>query len=495
MNVSALVLLPVLVPLVGALVALLVRRAHRVQAWWSLGVLVTASLSSVALLTQVWTNGPVVVQLGMWPAPFGITLVGDLLSAFMVVMCQSVLVLGAVYALGARDVCVQYPTFYPLFLMLTTGLTGGMLTGDMFNLFVFAELLVISGAALTAMADDRLGVEAALRYFYISLIAGIFLLLACGAFYVSYGTLNMADLAQRLAADPNQPLTGFALVMLSAFFMVKCAAMPFHFWQPDFHTAAPTAVSAMLSSVVVKLGVYGFLRLTTLLYPYPGSALHTVLIVAGLAGIVVGGLAAMRTHNAKRVLAYSTLGQIGYMLIGIGWGTPLGLLTALVAAFNHSLIKSAMLMLAGAVASRASIKSANFEVIGGLGKYMPLTGALFFVGGLGLAGIPPTNGFISKMVLFKGAAQGGDWVVLALVGVSGIISLLYAMRAFTRIWWEPAPAEAKAKPSGDRLLAPAVLIVACVGLGVWAEPLLALAQATVAWLGQPELYIRAVLGG
>jgi hypothetical protein len=159
---------------------------------------------------------------------------------------------------------ILIPTFYPLFLTLAAGLTGTMLTGDLFNLFVFTELMVISGSILTAISDDRYGLEAAYKYFYISLIASLFLLLAAGGLYVSYGTLNMADLSQRIAADPSPPLVSVSMVMLIVFFMTKSAVVPFHFWQPDFHTVSPTAVSAMLSSVVVKLGVYGFMRMTTL---------------------------------------------------------------------------------------------------------------------------------------------------------------------------------------------------------------------------------------
>ena len=188
--------------------------------------------------------------------------------------------------------------------------------------------------------------------------------------------------------------------------MVKSAVFPFHFWQPDFHTAAPTAVSAMLSSVVVKLGVYGFLRMTTLLFLPQAATIRSLLLALGVVGVVFGGLSALGTHNAKRMLAYSTLAQVGFILVGIGWGTPLAIAAAIVFAFNHSLIKAGMLMLAGYVASRASVKSASFDVVTGVGRSIPAAGVLFFIGSLGLAGIPPTNGFISKMFLFRSGIDG-----------------------------------------------------------------------------------------
>ena len=493
-----LLLLPILIPLAGALLALVLRRYPRIQAGWALGVMVTSLVSSSLLLAQVWRTGqPVVIQSGGWPAPFGITFIGDMLSAFMAFMCQLVLATGIVYAMGSKDKVVRYPTFYPVFLTLATGLTGAMLTGDLFNLFVFAELLVFSGAILTANSDDAYGTEAALKYFYMSLLASAALLLAVGALYVSYGTLNMADLSLRSAADPGRTLLPLAIPLLLVTFMIKSAVFPFHFWQPDFHTASPTAVSAMLSSVVVKLGVYGLLRMTTLLFVAQAPAIQGLLIGLGLVGIVYGGLGAIGTHNAKRMLAYSTLAQVGFILVAIGWGTPLALAAAVIFTFNHSLIKAAMLMLAGQVASRAPVKTAAFEVVTGLGKAMPATGALFFVGGLALAGIPPTNGFISKMTLFQSGIEAEQWLSLALIGMASILTLIYVTRAFMRIWWQPAAegSLAQVKPDGDRLLAPALLIACVLILGLWAEPLVSLATAVSQWLGDPAAYAAAVLGG
>ena len=491
-----LVLLPILLPLTGSAVALLLRKRQRLQAGWSLVAMLGSLAASVWLLARIWSSGqPVVFQSGGWPVPFGISLVGDLLSATMVVMSQTVLSLGIVYALGSRDQVVRYPAFYPIFLTLAAGLTGAMLTGDLFNLFVFAELLVFSGTILTAISDDRLGTEAALKYFYMSLLASAFLLLAIGSLYVSYGTLNMADLARRIATNPDAPLLPVAIALLLATFMVKSAVTPFHFWQPDFHTASPTAVSAMLSSVVVKLGVYGFLRMTTLLFVEQAALVRGLLVVLGLAGIVYGGLGAVGTHKAKRMLAYSTLAQVGFILVAVGWGSRLALAAALIFAVNHSLIKAALLMLAGAVASRAPVKTAAFDVVTGLGKYMPLAGLLFFVGGLALVGIPPTNGFISKMMLFGSGIEAEQFATLAAVGLVSLLTLVYVVRAFQRIWWQPPAEGIKAKPGGDRLLAPALLIAAVLLLGLWPEPLIRLAEATATWLGDPEAYIQAVLGG
>jgi multicomponent Na+:H+ antiporter subunit D len=495
-TINLLVIFPVLIPLTSAAVAVLLRRRRSWQAGWTLVMMIVSMIFSFLLLFSVWQGGqPLVFQSGGWPAPFGISLVADMLAAIFVVMTQLVMVTGIVYALGSKDKVITYPTFFPLFLTLATGLTGTMLTGDLFNMYVFAEVLVISGTILTAISDDKFGTEAAYKYFYISLLASFFMLLALGSLYAGYGSLNMASLAERIAAQEVSPLLWPAIAFLMVTFMVKSAVFPFHFWQPDFHTAAPTPVSAMLSSVVVKLGVYGFLRMTSLLFVAQAPTIRIILIVLGIIGVIFGGLSALGTHNVKRMLAYSTLAQVGFILIGVGWGTTLSIAAAIIFAFNHSLIKAAMLMLAGYVASRASIKSAAFDIVTGVGRSLPAAGFLFFLGSLALAGIPPTNGFVSKMLFFDSGIRAAGYQALLLVGLASIFTLMYTVRAFQRIWWQSPAGGISTKPNGDRLLAPAILVTLILLLGIWAEPLVDAAQLASSWLGDPALYIQAVLGG
>ncbi|NWG34463.1 MAG: hypothetical protein HXY42_08485 [Chloroflexi bacterium] len=484
-------LLPLVILVAGVPLTLAFRKKRKLQSALALGLMLAALGFTLGLLRTILKTGqPVTVQMGLWQAPFGITLTADPLSVFMVLMSQTVLSAGLLYSLGSTEKVVHYPTYFPLFLALAAGLTGAFLTGDLFNLFVFAEIIVISGAVLTAIADDTYGVEAAFKYFYISTLAATFFLLGIGSLYVAHGTLNLADLASRIASDPSAPLTTAGMAFLTATFLIKSAAFPFHFWQPDFHAAAPTPVSAMLSSLVVKVGVYAFFRLTTLLFPET-QLLKTLLVIIGVAGVLYGGFGAAGTHNVKRMLAYSTLAQIGFILVGIGWGTPLSLAAALVFTFNHALIKAAMLMLAGAVASRAAVKSASFEAVVGVGKYHPWAGVLFLLGGMALAGIPPLNGFTGKLMIFWSGVEAGQYIPLLIIGVASIVTLTYVIRSFVRIWFEPNP-RVKEK-AGDRLLAPALLVLLSLLLGIWAEPLVSLAQVTAAWLGDPALYIAAIL--
>ncbi|MCO6453168.1 MAG: hypothetical protein J5I90_20475 [Caldilineales bacterium] len=491
-----LVTLPILLPVVGAALALLLRRYHRVRSYGTLAVAMASLLITLSLLAMVWRGGaPLVFQPGNWPAPFGISLVADLLGVFMAALSQLILVAGILYALGSGDGCIRYPAFFPLLLMLGAALTGVMFTGDIFNLYVFIELLMISGVILAAISDDRAGPEAAYKYFYISLVASWFLLLAIGILYVEYGELNMADLAGRIAANPDAPLLTVAIVLLFAAFMIKSAVFPLHFWQPDLYSAAPTAVTAVLAGAVSKVGVYGFLRMTTLLFVAQADIIRAALIVLGLAGILFGGLAAIGTAHAKRTFAYSSIAQIGFILIAIGWGTPLALMTALVFTFSHALIKAALMMLTGAVASWSQTKTATYSGLRGLGRNMPLAGILFLIASLALAGIPPTSGFISKMLLFSGGIAAERFASLALLGVASILTLVYGARAFMRIWWQAPENQTELQDHPDHLLAPGMLVILVVAIGIWAEPLITLAERTAFWLGNPTLYISSVLGG
>jgi multicomponent Na+:H+ antiporter subunit D len=497
MNIDHGVLLPVLIPIASAVLGLLfLRGRHRALGLFSLLAILLSLASGGRLLANLARGAdPAVLPIGGWPVPASIVYVADFLSATMTVLGQLVFALAIVYSLGCRDRCARDSAYYPLLLTLSAGLAGTFLSGDLFHLFVMIELVVISGAVLTARSDDPAGPEAAYKYFYMSTLAGILLLLASGCLYAAHGTLNMADLARRISAHPECPLGAAGMVFLLSAFLIKGAVVPFHFWQPDFHSAAPTAVSAALSSVVVKIGVYGFLRMTTLLFVPHAEILRSSLIVFGAAGLLYGGFAAAGTRHAKRMLAYSTLAQVGSILIAIGWGTIPAIAAAIVLIVNHALIKASLLMLAGAVASRSPEKSASFESIGGLGRSARAAGVLYFAGALALVGIPPTNGFIGKLVLFRGGVELGRFGTVALLAGAGIVTMIYMLRSFARVWWEGPQGGIEPKPRGDRLAAPAVLIVLCLALGLWAEPLLDLALRGSVYLSEPAAYIAAVLGG
>lgn len=492
------ILATIFIPFIGAIIALLFARFNRVQRYIGFITSLIAWACSSVTIVQVFDYGIQSYRLGNWAPPYGIVLVADSLSALFAFMAASIMVAGLLYTVHAKDKCMNYPAFVPLFLMMETGLLGAMLTGDLFTFFIFMELMVLASVSLTAISDDQYGLEAALKYIFISSMGTLFLLLGIAAMYATVGTLNMAHMAQQLSTGERPFLAQASAIMLLCAFLLKSAVFPFHFWQPDFHTTAPTPVSAMLSSVVVKVGVYGIFRLVTLLFTEEAHLLSQLLMLLGVIGIFFGSLSALRTYNAKRMLAYSTFAQIGFILVGIGWGSPLALAGAIIYAFNHAFIKSSLLMLMGVVASYTKIKSANFEHIMGIGSKIPaLTGWLVLLGGLSLAGIPPMNGFISKLTLIQGGIESQQWFAMALIVGAGILTTIYMIRAWQNIFQlKPSENIPETKSEGDNLLAPTLLIVICFLLGiVFAEPVFLLVKATVTQITDPQIYIRAVFGG
>jgi multicomponent Na+:H+ antiporter subunit D len=492
---NPLILGPIFIPLASVALCVLAFRSLRAQHIIGMAASTLAWLCSLGILYQNWTSGIQVYHLGGWPAPYGIVLAPDMVSALFEVMATTVVAAGTLYILGCHDKCVSYPAFMPLFLSMSVGLNGAFYTGDIFTFYVFMEIMIMSSVVLVGISDNRLGVEAAIKYLLISAMGSLLLLMGIAAIYATFGTLTLGDIARLLETGERPLLAQPAAVLLMCAFLLKSAVFPFHFWQPDFHTAAPTPVHAVLSSVVVKVGIYGLIRLTMLLFTAEAPLVRSLLLILGIIGIFFGGLSALRTYDAKRMLAYSTFGQIGFILLGIGWGTNAALIAAIVYTVNHAFIKSALLMITGAIASRMPNKSAKLVDIAGAGRTMGLVSALYFLGGLALAGIPPLNGFISKLATVQAGVGAQSWPILGLAVGAGLITLLYMMRTWQHVFQKPTPDTLHLKPVGDSLIAPAILITLCILLGLYAVPLIQLATLAVERMGNPQLYIAAVLGG
>lgn len=498
------ILWTVFIPLFTTVVTLILARYNRTQRWVGFAGSVLAWGCSLIVLAMVVTEGPQTYRMGGYVPPYGIVLVADMLSALFGVMATTVMMAGFMYNIHSKEKSVGYPAFIPLFAVMATGLNGSLYTGDLFTFFVFLELMVLSSVAMVAMSDNRYGLEAAIKYVFISGMGTLFLLAGIAAMYITFGTLNLAHMAGLLGEGERELLARSAAVMLMSAFLLKSAVFPFHFWQPDFHTTAPTAVSAMLSSVIVKVGIYMIIRTLTLLFTVEAPQIQNLLIVLGIIGIFFGSLAALRTNNGKRLLAYSTIGQVGFILVAIGWarldetGTvaPLALTAAIIYAFNHAFIKSALLMIMGLVAGQSHEHSVDFVDIEGIGHKIPaIIGILWFLGGMSLAGLPPMNGFISKFAIVRSGVAFSEWLPLGLVVGSGTLTLMYMFRTWQKVYQKKGEVNLHLLDShekGDGWLAPAFLISICILLGLYARPLVILAERTAYQIMQPDIYISAV---
>ncbi|MEO1286569.1 MAG: proton-conducting transporter membrane subunit [Chloroflexota bacterium] len=498
------ILLTVFTPIFASVIMLLLARVNRAQRWLGLGASILTWGFSIVVLLMVINEGPQTYRLGGYTPPYGIVFIADMLSALFGVMATTVMMAGFMYNVHSKEKAVGYPTFIPLFAVMATGLNGSFYTGDLFTFFVFLELMVLSSVAMVAMSDNRYGLEAAIKYVFISGMGTLFLLIGIAAMYTTFGTLNLAHMAVLLAEGERELLARSAAVMLMSAFLLKSAVFPFHFWQPDFHTTAPTAVSAMLSSVIVKVGIYMIIRTLTLLFTVEAPQIQNLLVILGIIGIFFGSLAALRTYNGKRVLAYSTIGQVGFILVAIGWANlqpeagvaPLALTAAIIYAFNHAFIKSSLLMIMGLVAGQSHEHSVDFVDIDGLGpKLPPIIGMLWFLGGMSLAGLPPLNGFISKFAVARAGVGFGEWLALGLVIGSGALTLTYMFRTWQRVFQTKGEVKLhllEKGEKGDGWLAPAFLITICILLGIYARPLVVLAEQTAIQILDVSIYIEAI---
>jgi multicomponent Na+:H+ antiporter subunit D len=370
--------------------------------------------------------GTLVYSVGAWRPPFGIAMVLDGLSAFMLVTINFVVFLIFLYS---KDYMYQYTSrwkFYTLFMLVLAGMNGVIITGDIFNLYVWMEIAAIASFSLVAFGVERHQFEAAFKYAIMSVVGSLFVLLAIALLYSYTSTLNMADIAGVLMNKPP----GNVVLLVSLFFVMgfglKSALVPFHAWLPDAHPSAPAPVSAMLSGVLIKsLGIYVMCRL---FFNVIGMSpmVAGVFMFLGTVSMVIGGLSAVGQTDIKRLMAYSSISQMGYIFLGLGIGTPLSIFAAIFHLFNHSVFKSLLFLNAGAI--EYATGSRDMVKLGGLMKRMPVTAATYFIGAMSISGVPPFSGFWSKLLIIIAAVMAGQFWYAGWAVVASILTLAAFMK-------------------------------------------------------------------
>ena len=517
------VILPMLVALLAALATLFTRRFYRLQATLSmLGSL--AYLGAVAYLAvSVIPDGRVLTyQLSDWTSPYGITLVADSLSAFMLLLAGIVSLAALVFSVNYVGEYGQKLSYHPLYHLMLVGVSGAFLTGDIFNLFVWFEVMLMSSYVLVVFYSGPEHTRAALNYVVLNLIGSAVMLLSIGGIYATTGTLNMADLAYRLANAAEYeiavaPVLGLS-VLLFAVFALKAGIVPFQFWVPAAYRAAPAPVSAMLAGVVKKVGVYAIVRLYFTVFAVaelpsslslPGfsgtsflSFYGPIILVMAIASIAFGGIGAVGRDDVDGLLAYSSIGQIGFVMLPLGIAATaplggdlqrLGIAAALIYAFNHGLAKSLLFLASGVVYD--TVGSVRFRDLGGLAETTPVLSASFFVGALALIGIPPLSGFFGKLLVFDVAGQAGSAVALAAALFGAVLTIAYFTRAWNRGFWGPPgnlDAEMRASPYLVGVVAALALSIVVVGIGF--DPLVRAANAAADAAVAHDQYVSTVLG-
>ena len=377
--------------------------------------LILLGLSVLAMWTIV-TKGTLVYSVGGWKLPIGIALVLDGLAAFMLITVNLIAFSVSIYSISYMKRFTSKWKFYTLFLLMVAGMNGVVVTGDIFNLFVFLEIASVASYALVAFGTERHELEAAFKYTVMSTVGSLFILLGIVFLYSYTSTLNMADMANVLAQKGMSNIVIMVSILFIMGFGLKAALVPFHAWLPDAHPSAPAPISAMLSGVLIKsLGIYTLCRF---FYNIIGinSSFSSILMILGTLSMVIGVFLAIGQWDFKRLLAYHSISQIGYVILGIGLGTPLGIIGGLFHLFNHSVFKSLLFLNSGAVEYATGTR--DLKKMGGLMTKMPVTGTTTLIASMSIAGIPPFNGFWSKLIIIIAAVQANRlgyafWAVLA----------------------------------------------------------------------------------
>jgi multicomponent Na+:H+ antiporter subunit D len=448
---------------------------------------------TVFLLARVATNGIQVAQFGAWPAPFGISFVADHLSAIMAVITGVMGFATAVYALRDIDTVRESLGYHPLFHVLLAGINGAFLTGDLFNMYVWFEVLLIASFVLLTLGNRREQLEGGIKYVAVNLVASLIFLAGIGLVYGLTGTLNMADLSVRLPQQEAGVVTVVSMLFLTAF-GVKAAVFPLFFWLPASYHTPPVAVSAIFAGMLTKVGVYALIRVFTLLFVQDVGYTHTVLLwVAGFT-MLTGVLGAAAQSEFRKILSFHIISQIGYMIMGLALYTPLALAGAVFYIVHHIIVKANLFLVAGIV--KRYLGSFELDRLGGLYRSAPLLAVLFLIPAFSLAGFPPLSGFWAKLVVVLAGAEAGAWWIVAVALTVGLLTIYSMTKIWQAAFWSPPPegVHLAARPSWLLYAPVAGLAAVTLLIGFWSEPFVRLAEAAAVELMDPGRYVAAVLG-
>jgi len=496
---SWLLLSPMLIPFLGASVAFLAWNRPRFGQVVGVVSAVLLLVTSVALLLDVHANGIRVVQAANWEAPFGISFVADHLSAIMVVLTAIIGLATIVYSLFDINRERTYYGYYPLLLTLLFGVNGAFLTGDLFNLYVWFEVLLLASFVLMSLGGTRPQLDGTLKYVFINLLASALLLVAIGLTYGMTGTLNMADLAVKLPLVENSGLVTAVATMFLIAFGIKAGIFPLFAWLPASYHTPPVAVSAIFAGLLTKVGVYTLIRAFTLLFTQDVGYTHQLLLWAAGLTMLTGVLGAAAQFEIRRILSWHIISQIGYMIMGLALYTPLALVGAVFYITHHIIVKANLFFVGGII--KRLTGSFELEETGGLYKASPLLAVLFLIPAFSLAGFPPLSGFWPKYILFRAGLEVESYLIVAVALITGILTTFSMTKIWAQAFWKGTPEGAARPVRGSRfrelraLYLPVMFLAGItIVIGVYAQPFLELAQASAAELLDSRAYVESVLG-
>lgn len=494
--IDVLLTLPVLIPLLTATTGFILRKHTKAIGLLSSTGALASLVISVILMQQVLEHGPQATAFGNWAAPFGIVFVADLLSAAMVLITAIIGVAVTVFSIADLQNKPSYSLFHTFFHVLLAGVTGAFLTGDIFNMYVWFEVMLIASFGLMVLDADKAQTRGAVKYVVLNLISTLVFLLGIGLLYGATGTLNMADLHEKIKlVDPTTTTTIASLFLFG--FAIKSALFPVFAWLPASYHTMPSAVVSLFAALLTKVGVYALIRVFTLIFALDTVGWQPLMIwVAGLT-MLIGVLGAASQFSVKKILSFHIISQIGYMIMGLAIYTPLALAGAIFYLIHHIIVKTNLFLIGGVLARKHGTD--DLGQLGGAYKASPWLALLFIIPAFSLAGFPPLSGFWGKFLVIKASLQVEHYLLAGTALLVGLLTIFSMAKIWSEAFWKKAPTSQATMrlsiPEKWLYYSPIVaLALITVTIGLVAEPFFVVAQQAANDLLQPDAYIQAVLG-
>ena len=490
------VALPILIPLF-LIILLIVIRSDKLARW--IGILGSAALLvvSIWLLVQVSRNDVLVLYMGGWAAPYGITLVVDYLSSLMLLVSSFIVFSISIYAYRFVPFSHKKGKFYIFFFSLAMGVNGAFITGDVFNLYVWFEVMLMSSFVLITLESTKEQLEGGIKYMALNLIGSLLFLAGLGLLYGKTGTLNMAHLAEILKNDQQALLMNSSAMLFFVAFGIKAAIFPLFFWLPSSYHTPNITITSLFSGLLTKVGVYALIRFFTLFFVQDQEFWHQLLLILAGFNMVIGGMAASIYYETRKILSYHIISQIGYMIMGLGIFTPLAIAGAIFFTLHNMLAKTNTFLVAGLINKVKG--SYQLKDVGGLYKERPFLALLFIIPAFALGGIPPLSGFFAKFILIKAGFENENYLITAVAVLTGMLTLFSMLKIWNEAFLKKPEKGEVAKSEMIKLkfseVFPSVLLgLAVIVMGIFAFYVFELTLKAGNQLIDPAMYIQKVLG-
>jgi multicomponent Na+:H+ antiporter subunit D len=488
------VVLPMVIPLLVGVILIFLRSFVKVQRVLSLIAVIATGIVSIYILNTIQSEGILRLDFGGWLPPYGILFVADSFSVLLVLTTAIVSTIILLYAFSTIGSARENMFFYSFVLFLIAGVNGSFLTGDLFNLFVCFEVMLLASYVLITLGGRKVQLVESIKYVVINVLSSWFFLLGIAYLYGSVGTLNMAHLSERVAEVGQGPLLTIISLIFLIVFSLKSGLL-LYFWLPGSYGAPPTAVAALFGALLTKVGIYAMFRTFTLIFYHEPSITHTLIGIMAAITMIGGSIGAIAYKDVRQIVTYNVVITIGFILVGLAVSTEVAIMGSIYYLVHDMIIKALLFLIAGTMIYLTG--TSRIEEMSGLIRNYPVLGWLFFLTTLSLAGIPPLSGFIGKLYVGQGAVEAGSYTLLAIAFLSSMFVLYSLLQIFMNAFWgETIISEDEETPLKYRLLLPCIILgIATIALGIGAESIAAYVSDAAKTLMNPQIYIDAVMNG